>query len=81
MFKIVFVFSGTTIPCEHFKTVLDSHCTQNKYAICKLLILNNLELVYSVWLGTESVTYERQENLFTAFFASTSNTRRKCLTL
>ena len=42
MFKIVFVLSGTTIPCEHFKTVLDSHCTQNKYAIFKLLILNNL---------------------------------------
>lgn len=56
------MFSGTTIPCEHFKTVLDSHCTQNKSAIFKLLILNNLELVYSVLLGAESVTHERQGN-------------------
>lgn len=75
------MFSGTTIPCEHFKTVLDSHCTQNKSAIFKLLILNNLELVYSVLLGAEGVTHERQENLFAAFFASTSTTRCKCLTL
>ena len=54
MFKIVFVFSGTTIPCEHFNTVLDSHCTQNKYAIFKLLILNNLELYIPFGCGQKA---------------------------
>lgn len=81
MFEIVFVFSGTTIPCEHFKTFLDSHCTQNKYAIFKLLILNNLELYIPFGSGQKAFLMKGKRICLLLFFASTSNTRRKCLTL